>query len=485
ADTYIDKDFEQRSIHTKKTLEDIVQRRSEEEETLKTLENQRMTFLQGHQTAGMSPLLSNRLIDLEARRKELLKKYTFRHPEILKIDQQIESTRTRLGRVPAQDIELERMNRDIKVHEELYVNLSKQMEEAKIALAAIVPYVTLVSHAVPPTTPISPNKPVNYMMGAVLGIFLGLLMAFLLENLDISISTIEEIEKILGVPVLGIIPHFGVEKHWDSFWTKVLRKQRYPMDAFRSLMVFHHRTKSPFIEVYHSIRANIQSQFRRDGTKPGGLILTFTSTGVAEGKTLTAVNFCLAAAHAGLKTLLIGADVRRPVLHRIFGLPHEQGLMDVLTGRTSWDETIHGTVDFLMGEIDLDKLLSFPGIDNFKIMTGWTERTSDAVNVLGSSRLPQLVNDLRSHFDLVVFDCPPVLLFVDALLIGTHTDGVVLVYKAGKMARGALKRAKDQVVAAKGRMVGVILNDMHSSEMEPRYGYYYDYGHYAKKEETK
>jgi Mrp family chromosome partitioning ATPase len=172
------------------------------------------------------------------------------------------------------------------------------------------------------------------------------------------------------------------------------------------------------------------------------------------------------------------------VVHRIFGLGHEGGIVDVLTGKHHWQECLHGTVEFMMGEIDLDKLISFPGIDNFKIMTGYTDRTSDVVNVLNSPNLPGVIEDLRAHFDLIIFDCPPVLLFVDALLIGPHTDGVVMVYKAGKMPRAALKRAKDQVVAAKAHMVGVILNDMHATDMEPRYGSYYDYGHYAKKEET-
>jgi Mrp family chromosome partitioning ATPase len=94
--------------------------------------------------------------------------------------------------------------------------------------------------------------------------------------------------------------------------------------------------------------------------------------------------------------------------------------------------------------------------------------------------LPKLINELRPQFDIIVFDCPPVLLFVDALLVGARTDGVVMIYKAGKIARRALKRAKDQIVAAKGNIIGVVLNDMRSTDMEPRYGYYYDYEHYAK-----
>ena len=137
-----------------------------------------------------------------------------------------------------------------------------------------------------------------------------------------------------------------------------------------------------------------------------------------------------------------------------------------------------------MGEIDLDKLLSFSGIDNFKLMTSGTSSAADIVNVFSSAALPEFIKAVRPRFDLIVFDCPPALLFVDALLIGAHTDGVVLIYQSGKMARQALRRVKDQMQSAKVNILGVVLNDMRTSEMGPGYAYYYGYGHYAKKEEA-
>lgn len=477
---YIEWDLGERSQQARKTLQDIVSRRQDVEQTLRNLEDEKRSFLEKHQLTGLSASMTGLVVDLEGRRKELLKRYTAEHPEVVKLDQRLEAARARLAQLPGQETELERLVRDVKVHEEMYITLSRQMEESKIALASAVSFVSVVSKAVVPDSPFFPNKQLNYMMGAVLGLFLAVLLAFLIENLDISISTIEEIEKILGVPVLCVIPHFGVESRWTALRTKLLRRQRYPMDTFRSMLVFHQRPKSPIIEVYHSLRANIQSQF----PNKDHLVLTFTSTGVAEGKTLTAVNFAMAAAHAGHRTLLIGADIRRPVLHRIFGLPKQPGLTEVLSGKMRWEDVIRETVDFLMGEIDLDKLLAFSGIDNLKLMTGWMNSTADVVNLFSSAELPKLIAELRAQFDIVVFDCPPVLLFVDSLLIGPHTDGVVMIYKSGKMARRALKRAKDQVVAAKANIAGVVLNDMHATDMEPRYGYYYDYGHYAKKDDA-
>jgi capsular exopolysaccharide synthesis family protein len=313
-----------------------------------------------------------------------------------------------------------------------------------------------------------------------MGLLLGLVVVFVMESLDISISTIEDIERVVGVPVLTVIPHLGTEKKWDAIKAKLMRKERYPVDAFRSLLLFHQSTKSPTIEAYHSLRSAIQAQ-QPDREH---WVMAFTSTGVAEGKTLTAVNFCLAAVHAGLKVLLIGADIRRPVVHRVFGVPKQPGLLEVLTGASDWRDVQRGTVDFLMGEIDLDKLLGFSGIDNFKLMTSWAASSADIVNIFSSPLLPKFIEEVRPHFDYVVFDCPPVLLFVDAILIGSQTDGVLMVYQSGKMARQALRRAKDQLAASNVKILGVALNDMQSSEMGPAYSYYYGYSHYARQEDS-
>ena len=478
AELYMERDIQERSYYTNKSLEDITARRQEVEAGLRKLEESRQAYLEEHQGAGMSGSLTSTLLDQEGRRKDLLKKFTTEHPDVVALDQRIQSTRARLAQIPAQDLELERMNRDIKVNEELYVTLSRQLEETRVVLSATPSFVNIVSRASVPEAPFYPNKRTNNMLGSLMGLLAGLIAAFLLESLDISISTIEEIEKVVGVPVLGVVPHLGTEKRWDAMKAKLLRKQRYPTDVFRSLLLFHQSAKSPIIEVYHSLRSNVQSQ-RPDLE---GMVLTFTSTGVAEGKTLTATNFCLAAAHVGLRTLLIGSDIRRPVVHRVFGLPKQPGLMEVLAGKNEWREVIRGTVDFLMGEIDLDKLLTFSGIDNFKVMTSWTASSADIVNVFSSNRLPDFIKEVRPHFDLIVFDCPPVLLFVDAALIGAQTDGVVMVYQAGKMARQALRRAKDQLISSKANILGVILNDMQASEMGPGYAYYYGYGHYAEEQ---
>lgn len=480
AEAYAERDYEERSRTARKTVDEIMARRQDVETTLREFEEAKQVYLEDHHLSGLGSALSGTLMEHENRRKELLKKFTEEHPDVAMVNQKIQQTKARLAEIPGQEVDLERLSRDIRINEDLYMTLARQLEEAKIVLSAVPVFVTVVSRAKTPAAPFYPSKGSNYLMGILSGLFLGLLTAFFLENLDISISTIEELEKFLGVPVLAVIPHLGTKSRWEELKAELLRKKRYPMDIFRSLLIFQQTAKAPTIEVYHSLRRNIQSAL------PGkrGLVLTFTSSGVAEGKTLTAINFCMAAAYSGLKTLLVGADTRRPVVYKIFGLPRAPGLLEVLAGKARSEDVVRGTVDFLMGELDLDRLLAFPGIDNFKVMTGWMPNATDIVNLFSSPALHHMVEDLRQQYDLVVFDCPPVLLFVDPVLIGPHTDAMVLVYKSGMMARQALRRAKDQVVASNVKIAGVVLNDMLSTDMEPRYGYYYDYGHYATREEN-
>ena len=107
---------------------------------------------------------------------------------------------------------------------------------------------------------------------------------------------------------------------------------------------------------------------------------------------------------------------------------------------------------------------------------------ANVVDLLDSWRWEELMTSLKSEFDVIVFDAPPVLLFIDSVILAKHTDGVVLVYKAGKIARGALRRAKEQITGVNARMIGVVLNGVRASEMGPQYGYYYyDYNNYVKR----
>ncbi|MDD2805459.1 MAG: polysaccharide biosynthesis tyrosine autokinase [Elusimicrobiales bacterium] len=477
-EAYRDFDLEQKSLQARKTLEDISGRKNEVEDNLRALERQKQSFVERNPKTGLGAAMANQLADLEIRKKQLLEKYTPNHPDVLSVDQRIEVIEARLGEIPAQEVALARISRELRMQEELYTTLNKQHEEAKLGVSSMVSFVSVVNRPMPESVPISPNRPLNMLAGSVLGLFLAVVVVFLLENLDVSISTIEDIENFLKLPVLGIIPNILSEKHIDNWLTQVFKKERYTVDAFRSVLVVNKRYASGVIESYHTLRTNIMSNLNTKAS----ISLVISSAGAAEGKTLTAVNFALASAHSGLKTLLIDADLRRPAINQIFGTRKDPGLSDVLAGRADWRDAVLESADFIMGGLDFDQLMRFPGIENLKILNCGTQ-PDNVIDILDSANWTELMEELKGEFDLIIFDAPPVLLFADSLMIAKHaSDGVVLVYKAGKIARGALKRAKEQIGGVNARMLGVVLNGVRASEMGPQYGYYYsDYKNYARR----
>ena len=476
-DAYKEFDLEQKTLQARKTLQDIGARKTEVEDNLHALERQKQSFIEKNPKTGLGDALANQLADLEIKKRDLLEKYTPNYPEVVNLEQRIKVAEEKLEEIPAQEVTLARISRELRMQEDLYSNLNKQFEEAKLGVSSMVSFVSVVNHAVPETEPVSPNRKLNTMVGSVMGIFLAVVVVFLLENLDVSISTIEDIENFIKLPVLGIIPNIMSEKHLDNWLTNIFKKERYTVDAFRSVLIVNRRYASSVIESYHTLRTNIMSNFpARESVS-----LVVSSAGAAEGKTLTSVNFALAAAHSGLKTLLVDADLRRPAINEIFGTRKEPGLSDVLAGKADWRDAVLESADFIMGGMDFDQLMRFPGIENLKVMNCGTQ-PGNVIDILDSADWAGLMEELKSEFDMIIFDAPPVLLFVDAVMISKHaSDGVILVYKAGKMARSALKRAKDQITGGNARVLGVVLNGVRASDMGPQYGYYSDYKKYARR----
>jgi tyrosine-protein kinase Etk/Wzc len=477
-DAYRDFDLEQKTRQARKTLEDISSRKDEVDGNMSALERQKRDYVEKHPRAGLGDALANQLADMEVQKRELLEKYTPNYPDVVSLQQRIDAVQAKLAQIPAEEMQLAGISRELRMQEDLYTTLNKQYEEAKLGVSSTVSFVNVVDSPVPNSVPVSPNRRLNLTVGTILGLFLAVVVVFLLENLDVSISTIEDIENFIKLPVLGIIPHIMSEKPLDNWLTNIFKKERYTVEAFRSVLIVNRRYASSVIESYHTLRTNIMSHL--DSRE--GVSLVFSSAGAAEGKTLTSVNFALASANSGLKTLLVDSDLRRPAINQIFGTRKEPGLSDVLAGKADWHEAVLESADFIMGGLDFDQLMHFPGIENLKIMNCGTQ-PGNVIDILDTSDWDELMGELKGEFDMVIFDAPPVLLFVDAVMIAKHAaDGVVLVYKAGKIARGALKRASDQITGANAKMIGVVLNGVRAAEMGPQYGYYYkEYDKYARR----
>jgi capsular exopolysaccharide synthesis family protein len=471
ADAHMRWKSERDTRQAKADLEALIWRKRSVEKVLAELEEKKRSFLEKNQTAGRGIQLAGVLLSQESERRELLMKFTPDHPDVMRLDQKIQQTREHLARLPAQELEYERLMRELKASETLRAEIGQAEAEARAVLGGLVldPDMEVLSRPEFPKAPVYPKKRQNLFLGAMAGLLLGLMLATLLENLDRTLTRVDQIESFIGVPVLGVVPHFTPGR------SRCIFSISDGGEAPEGVPVCLQNCRPCRADMYHPIRAAIEACLG----KPGPKVLIFTSAQMGEGKTVTAVNFCLSAAQAGLKVLLIDADLRRPSVHGLLGLGRDPGIVDVLAERRPWKDAIRGATDLLLGAMEPERIAAFPGIENFKVMTAWANK-AHIVDVLSSPRLPALLKELRGRFDLTVIDCTPLLLFVDALLPAAHADGVILVYRAGRTPRGLLMRAKQMIVEAKRVPIGIILNDQKASQDEDHGYYEKDYDHYSR-----
>lgn len=484
AQIYAEKRADDRNKRAREYRESVEAYLSKGVIKLRQTEEDLRIFREKMPNVGLGGALTSRLLDLRAKLDDLQKKYTPQHPEIVKTQNQIANTEAELKILPAEEIELSRLTREVRVNEELYNMLNKSLKEAQLKEAERFEPVSVINLGITPTAPVRPNKPLNISLGSILGLILGIGLALIAENLDTSIGTIEEVESYLNISVIGVIPRIALAEKREKGTLSVVFDKVKPqkklshkdkLNEMRRQLMFYYSAKSFYAEAYNTLRTNVEFALKSKNNA-----CLFTSAGPQEGKTLTTANYAICAAETGIRTLLVEADLRKPNICRLFGLPREPGLTDILTGNLGWREVIKGTTDFLLGELELERVLHTPGIENLKIITcGFIP--PNPLDVLSLGQIDDLIKEWKNEFDLVVFDTPPILLCADGMVLGSRLDGVILVYRVGRMARGGLKRAKTQLDNAKANVVGIALNDIRASEMEPRYGYYYAYKYYAEK----
>src|SRR5262250_1324591 len=268
--------------------------------------------------------------------------------------------------VPATELSLARLQRDAKVNDDLLTLLKTRHQEALIKESEGVEEVSIVRPASDASTPAGTEMVNTVFLGALLGFVLGVVLAFVRETLDTSIGTIEDVESYLGVRVLGIVPHIDPRETMQRLLERRPALASMDPDALQShaLLITHFDPKSPVAEAYRTLRTNIQSE----RMERGGKILVITSPTLQEGKTTTIVNLALTMAQNGQKTLLVGANMRRPSIHRFFGIEREPGLSDILVGNAQWRDCVRGVADILMGRFEMEDVMAAPGLDNLHII---------------------------------------------------------------------------------------------------------------------
>jgi tyrosine-protein kinase len=296
---------------------------------------------------------------------------------------------------------------------------------------------TLIEEAAVPTTPIGAGWKVQVLLAAAIGMVLALAAAFLLEYLDDTIKTPQDVDQAMHLTTLAGI-------------------SRIPGDKPRERLITLKHPKSPISEAYRVLRTNLQFSSL---DKPIRTLLV-TSPNPVEGKSTTVANLGVVMAQTGKSVIVVDADLRRPTLHRVFELENSRGLTDAL----------------LNAEPGLDGHLQPTKVENLRLLSTGPLPPNPS-ELLGSQRMAALIERLKEEADVVLFDSPPSLAVTDASVLATQTDGVLIVTDAGRTRRNPARESSERLRQVGANLVGVALNRMRSG----RAGYYYYYYSDGKK----
>ncbi|MBU0880958.1 MAG: polysaccharide biosynthesis tyrosine autokinase, partial [Candidatus Omnitrophica bacterium] len=412
---------------------------------------------------------------------EATQRYTEKHPRVVQLREQIVDIESQIKGFSGKEIEYARLVRETDVNKKLYAMLREKLEEARITEAQKVSDITVVDPAVEPGSPISTNKRLALIVGALMGLVLGASLAFVVETLDTSISTIEDVESMVKLRVLGLVPPLGKESKKKKGIMEDIREKLFPAEhSMREsddpiYLIAHFEPTSTAAEAFRNIHTNL----KLDPTQKTILI---TSSGPREGKSSIASNLAVVMAQSGLKTLLVSADLRRPSLDKVFGIKRDPGMNEYITGAVGLKEVLNGIVDIMVGEMDFDDIRKTPGLDNITIIPSGRLSYNPA-EVLKSKEIKALVEKVKNRYDLILFDAPPVLPVTDASLLAPSMDCVILVYEIGRTSREALVRTKIQLESVGAKITGVVLNHTQpETEAIISYPYYKVRYGYAPKE---
>ncbi|HEY5220185.1 MAG TPA: polysaccharide biosynthesis tyrosine autokinase [Gemmatimonadaceae bacterium] len=347
--------------------------------------------------------------------------------------------------------------------------LNEELQMAKIAEAVETGEVQIVDLAQFPGGSVSAGRRRKLTYGAFVGLLLGIGLAVLTDRLNSSIRRWEDLETVMHVPGLALIPQISGDKGEDwrarvrgtahRLLPTVVPRHRLLSEDVGSELVMVNDVRSSSAESYRKLMTNLMYS----ASQPGLQVVVVTSASAGEGKTTTVSNLAVAFAQQGRRVVLIDADLRRARIHDVFGLTLEPGLTDVLVGNATLEQGIRPS-----------------GVAGLSVIPGGT-LPPNPLEFLGGERMRDLLQTLRGRFDVVLIDTPPVLVTADAALMGVQADGVVMVVRAGKSERAAASHAVEQIVHLGGRMLGAVLNDPDART--PRYGrygdYYYGYGYSA------
>ena len=483
AQVYVEENLLEKTKQARRARQFIAEQLSQLENRLSDAEERLRKFGDEVEDIRLSEPIQKKLVDLEFELAAFLQKYTDKHPQVKQLKEQIKNLEAQLAGFSGQELEYARLLREVEVNKKLYSMLKEKLEETRITEAQKVGDVSMVDPAVMPGASRGAPKKMGILIGGMMGLVLGIGFAFLFETMDTSIGTIEDVENLVKLPVLGVVPSIPgeIEEKKDiftKFKRKILPVRRSDAEEIYIRLIVHHKPRAPVAEAYRNIRTNLK-------LGPAQKTFLVTSAGPREGKTTILINLGLTVAQKGVKTLLVSSDLRRPTVAKTFGIEKEPGLNEIVTGTVDIEDALKNISDIMLGDMQLDEIMKEPGIENIWILPSGHVPHNPA-EILESPELSGLVEELKKRFDVIFFDSPPILPVTDASLLASKVDGVILCYEIGRTARGALLRAKIQLESVNAKILGVILNHITpQTEIMTPYPYYYRYKYKYEEEEAK
>jgi capsular exopolysaccharide synthesis family protein len=323
-------------------------------------------------------------------------------------------------------------------NQRLYELVLKRLKDTGVSGMLQVSNVRILDRARMKGSPVRPNTPRNLALAIVMGLMGGVALAFAIEYLDRSVTTQDQVEQQLGLTFLGLFP--SIERGKDG--------------KLQELHV-HTAPKSAVAECLRAIRTNLLFM---SPDRPLRTILV-TSSGPQEGKTTTATSLAITMAGSGNRVLLVDADMRRPRVHKVFGIPNGGGLSSLVLGDGRLADAIRET--------------EVPGL--YALPCGPVP--PNPAELLHTAAFRKLLAEMAQGFDRVIVDSPPVGVVADAVVMSTHVDGTVVVVKAGRTSREVARKGIRQLRDVNANVLGAVLNDV-DLQKHGQYAYYQQYGYY-------
>jgi polysaccharide biosynthesis transport protein len=388
-----------------------------------------------------------------------------------------EQQQNQANHVAARTVQYNILKREVDTNKQLYEGLLQRLKEAGVSAGMNASNIRVVDAAVPPTRPVRPRPVLNLGLALLLGLGCGIGMAFLQEHLDNTLKNSDDIERVLRVPALALIPSreslnqgntgvYGLAEKSTSHQNgngngngngKFASLEKYSGKGW--IRIDGNGTQhSALSEAFRGLRTSVL--LSAAGRPPRSL--TFVSAEPGEGKTTVASNLSISLAQLGKRVLLIDGDMRRPCVHKLFNIEdHSGGLVTFLTGEEGWSHLVRPT-----GIVNLDCLVCGPVPPN-------------PSELLSSDRMQRLILEAMDHYQFVLIDAPPLLNVTDGRILATMVEGTILVVRGGFTPQELAQQAQFHVRDVGAHLIGVVLNDVDVRH-NGYYQSYYRYGSYGE-----